>query len=316
MIYLIVSVFCLGYLAIALEHKIRIDKASMALLTGGLCWTFLMMSDIPFIHPEGGERVDLINTELAHHLSEIAGILFFLIGAMAIVELIDAHDGFRIITDGITTKNKIRLLWMLSIITFFLSAVLDNLTTAIIMVAVIRKMISDREELFRFGGMIIIASNAGGAWSPIGDVTTIMLWVGNQISAMNIMAKLLVPSLVCLIVPLIFMSLSMKGEVAPPQVQKEDGQEEKSYRERLTALICGVLALVSVLFFKIVTHLPPYLGMLISLGFMWVGSEVLKSNRERQDRQAVTMVGILKKLDLPTLFFFLGILLAVGALET
>jgi Na+/H+ antiporter NhaD/arsenite permease-like protein len=315
--YAIVATFIIGYLGIALEHKIKIDKASIALLTGGICWTLLVFSqnilpaDIPLL-----DRPEWINDELAKSLAEISSIVFFLLGAMTIVEVIDAHEGFQLVTEVITTKSKVKLLWFVSLITFFLSAVLDNLTTTIIIATVLRKLISDREELLEFGGMVVLAANAGGAWSPIGDITTIMLWAGGQVSAMNIIAKLLLPSIVCLIVPLIFLSFKLKGVIEAPEMEKNGNSEIKSFRERLFFLVAGISSLLFVLFFKIVTHLPPYLGMLISLGVMWIISEVLKSNRQRKERDVVTMVGVLKKLDLPTLFFFLGILLAVGALET
>lgn len=317
MYYAIVAVFIIGYLGIALEHKLKIDKASIALLTGGICWTLLVFSselfpDINF-QLEGNEW---INSELSHSLAEISSIVFFLLGAMTIVEVIDSHDGFQIVTELIKTKNKVKLLWLISCLTFLLSAVLDNLTTTIIIAAVLKKLISDREDLLGFGAMVVLAANAGGAWSPIGDITTIMLWAGGQLTAVNIITKLLLPSIVCLVVPLIYMSFKLKGDTGSFESAEEGRTELKSFRERLFFLILGISALIFVLFFKIITHLPPYLGMLISLGVIWLVSELLKQTRERKERSSISMVGVLKKLDLPTLFFFLGILLAVSALET
>ena len=309
--YAILATFVLGYLGIAFEHNLRIDKASIALLTGGICWTLLVFSG-----QTGQEQyVDGINNALSEHLAQISSILFFLLGAMTIVELIDANHGFELVIKGITTRNKVKLLWVMAILTFVLSAVLDNLTTSIIMATVLKKLISDRRELFTFGGIMVIAANAGGAWSPIGDVTTIMLWAGGQLSALNIMKEIFLPSVVCLLIPLIWLSFKFKGELADA---KEHSSAEKhvSRREQMTVLVGGLTGLIFVLFFKVFTHLPPYLGMLISLGTLWIGSEILKRNRERKEKEAVTMIAILKKLDLPTLFFFLGILLAVGALET
>lgn len=317
MYYAIVAIFILGYLGIALEHKIRIDKASIALLTGGICWTLLVFSSelFPDINFQL-EGIDRINSKLSHSLAEISSIVFFLLGAMTIVEVIDSHDGFQIVTELIKTKNKVKLLWLISCLTFLLSAVLDNLTTTIIIATVLKKLISDKEDLLGFGAMVVLAANAGGAWSPIGDITTIMLWAGGQLTALNIITKLLLPSIVCLVVPLIYMSFKLKGETGSFEITNEEKLELKSFRERLFFLILGISALIFVLLFKIITHLPPYLGMLISLGVIWLVSELLKQTRERKERSSISMVGVLKKLDLPTLFFFLGILLAVSALET
>ncbi|MFN9327422.1 MAG: sodium:proton antiporter NhaD, partial [Flavobacteriales bacterium] len=209
-------VFVVGYLAIALEHPLRINKAASAILTGALVWTILMLgqhSIFPDAEAHGHEG--LIH-HLLEHLGDIASILFFLMGAMTIVELIDVHEGFRVITDRITSTKKTTLLWVVGLITFFLSAVLDNLTTAIVMCALLRKLIKDKETLWMFAGMVVVSANAGGAWSPIGDVTTIMLWVGGQITTVNIIAKLFLPCLVCLILPLLWFSFTLKGNVERP----------------------------------------------------------------------------------------------------
>ena len=212
---ILISIFIIGYIAIAFEHVIRINKSAIALLTGVLCWSvYVFMSN----------DAQLISEELSKHISELAGILFFLMGAMTIVELIDAHDGFDVITNRITTSNKRSLLFIICAITFFLSAVLDNLTTTIVMVSLLRKLIDDKNDRLLFIGMVIIAANAGGAWSPIGDVTTTMLWIGGQITAGNIMLKLFIPSLVCLLVPVLILSFKLKGnECGRKGIEEEDG---------------------------------------------------------------------------------------------
>ena len=205
---IMIVVFVLGYLAIALEHPIKVDKAASALLIGGICWALYAFSGVDAHH---------MNEHLSHHLVAIAEILFFLLGAMTIVELIDAHEGFSIITDKITTNKKIYLMWILSFITFFFSAALDNLTTSIVMAALLTKLIKDKEDLWMFAGMVILSANAGGAWSPIGDVTTIMLWIGGQVSAANIITSIFIPSLIYTLVPLIYLTFKLKGNITRPE---------------------------------------------------------------------------------------------------
>ena len=197
MLTLMIVIFVLGYLAIALEHPIKVDKAASALITGVLVWTLFVLS---------GADQHFIEEQLLHHLSEISSILFFLLGAMTIVELVDAHEGFSIITDKITTKNRVKLLWIVSVLTFFFSAALDNLTTTIVMVSLLRKLIDDKYERWFFAGIVVVAANAGGAWSPIGDVTTTMLWIGGQLTTMTIIKTLIVPSIVAMLVPLTVLS--------------------------------------------------------------------------------------------------------------
>jgi Na+/H+ antiporter NhaD/arsenite permease-like protein len=214
MAVIIISVFILGYLLIAFEHTIRINKAATALITGVICWTiYVLLSN---------DR-ELVGHQLTEHLGELSQILFFLLGAMTIVELIDSHQGFDIITKRITTSKKSKLIWIIGIISFFLSAVLDNLTTTIVMVSLVRKLVAEKNDRWMLAGLIIIAANAGGAWSPIGDVTTTMLWIGGQITATNIILKLIVPSLVCLLVPMLFMRFVFKGEIQRPvEVVQDD----------------------------------------------------------------------------------------------
>jgi Na+/H+ antiporter NhaD/arsenite permease-like protein len=256
--------------------------------------------------------------ELQHHLVDIAEILFFLLGAMTIVELMDAHEGFTIITDKITTNKKVFLMWILSFITFFFSAALDNLTTAIVMAALLPKLIKERTNLWMFAGIIILAANAGGAWSPIGDITTIMLWIGGQVTLVNIISSVFIPSLVCMLVPIIFLSIKMKGEVERPEHQKglEHYIDPTTPFERNLIFFMGVGGLLFVPIFKTVTHLPPYLGMLLSLGVLWLTTELLHRSKNIEHKSGMTVVGVLKKIDVPTIYFFLGILLAVASLQS
>lgn len=330
-----VVVFVLGYLAIALEHPIKIDKAASALLIGAITWTiFALGADVilqnseqlqEYMHEYGllnnGATTDPLHYvvhELSHHVSEIAEILFFLLGAMTIVELIDAHEGFALITDRINTTSKVRLLWILSLLTFFLSAALDNLTTAIVMSALLKKLVKNKEDLWMYAGMIIIAANAGGAWSPIGDVTTIMLWIGGQVTAGNIVLKLLLPSLVALITPLIILSFTFKGEVERKlgMVEREHLEDRTTDSEQKTVLFFGVGALLFVPIFKTITHLPPFMGILLGLGILWTITEIMHRSKNKTDKTKLSVVGVLQKVDTPSVLFFLGILTAVGALQS
>jgi Na+/H+ antiporter NhaD/arsenite permease-like protein len=305
---LMIIVFVLGYMAIALEHPIKVDKAASALIIGGLGWALYAFSGVDAHH---------MNEHLSHHLVDIAEILFFLLGAMTIVELIDAHEGFSIITDKITTNKKVALMWILSFITFFFSAALDNLTTAIVMAALLTKLIKDREDLWMFAGMVILSANAGGAWSPIGDVTTIMLWIGGQVTAANIITSVFLPSVVCALVPLIYLTFRLKGEITRPITveRKEHYLDPTTPFERNLIFYTGVAGLLFVPIFKTVTHLPPYVGMLLSLGVLWLVTEILHRSKNHEQKSALSVIGVLKKVDVPTIFFFLGILLAVASLQ-
>ena len=306
---LMIIVFVLGYMAIALEHPIKVDKAASALLIGGICWALYAFSGVDAHH---------MNEHLSHHLVDIAEILFFLLGAMTIVELIDAHEGFSIITDKITTNKKVALMWILSLITFFFSAALDNLTTAIVMSALLTKLIKDKEDLWMFAGMVILSANAGGAWSPIGDVTTIMLWIGGQVTASNIITSVFLPSVVCALVPLIYLTFKLKGEITRPVIveSKEHYTDPTTPFERNLIFYMGVSGLLFVPIFKTITHLPPYVGMLLSLGVLWLVTEVLHRSKNHEQKSQLSVIGVMKKVDVPTIFFFLGILLAVAALQT
>jgi Na+/H+ antiporter NhaD/arsenite permease-like protein len=303
---LMVLIFVLGYIAIAFEHGIKINKAATALITGVLCWTVYILSE-----PDK----DLVVNQLSEHLSTISGILFFLLGAMVIVELIDAHDGFDLVTRRISTTSKRRLLWLTGFIGFFLSAILDNLTTTIVMVSLLRKIVADREDRLLLVGMVVIAANAGGAWSPLGDVTTTMLWIGGQITALNIMKMLFLPSLTCLLVPLILLSRKVIGTVQTPE--KEAGATLNSTPgARNTVFAIGIGALLFVPVFKTITHLPPYMGMLFGLGVMWVLTELIHSKKDEEEKGLFSVNHALRKIDTPSILFFLGILVAITALES
>ncbi|MEZ4941299.1 MAG: sodium:proton antiporter NhaD [Saprospiraceae bacterium] len=303
---LLIIVFVLGYLAITLEHPLKIDKAASAMITGVLCWTIYVTAATDY-H-------DVVH-HLEAHLGEISGILFFLLGAMTIVELIDAHDGFEILTERIKTTNKRKLLWLVCFITFFLSAALDNLTTTIVMISLLRKLISDWNDRLFFAGMIVVAANAGGAWSPLGDVTTTMLWIGGQITVANIVAMLLVPSLVCLLAPLLFLSPRLSGNVVPPKSVSTNGVITPM-RERNTVFYLGLGCLLFVPIFKTLTHLPPFMGMLLGLGVMWVVTELIHSEKDEREKGTLSVLHALRKIDTPSILFFLGILMAVAALQS
>lgn len=306
MVILIIAAFVIGYLAIALEHSIKINKAASALITGVLCWTVYILFS---------ENKESIVENLLHHLGDLSQILFFLLGAMTIVELIDAHDGFEIITKRITTRNKKRLLWIIGILSFFLSAVLDNLTTSIVMISLVRKLVADKKDRMFFAGAIIIAANAGGAWSPIGDVTTTMLWIGGQITAVNIIVKLILPSLACLIAPLLVMQFFLKGQVQLPKGNFEAATDTSELHRKIV-FFSGISVLLFVPVFKTITHLPPFMGMMIGLGVLWIIVELLHSDKDEEDRKNYTVAYALRKIDSPSILFFLGILLAIAALQS
>lgn len=318
MFILMAVVFVLGYLAIALEHPIRINKAASAILTGALVWAILMLGRDAVFHGDAdhADPEGLVH-HLLEHLGDIASILFFLMGAMTIVELVDVHEGFRVITDRISATKKVPLLWIISVITFFLSAALDNLTTTIVMCALLRKLIKDKEDLWVFTGMVIIAANAGGAWSPIGDVTTIMLWVKGQVTTVNIMVKLIVPSLVCLVLPLLWIGRSMKGHVHRPDSKVGHGHHGGgvTQSERIAVFALGVGALLFVPVFKATTHLPPFMGVMLGLGVLWVYTELIHIRHGVDQRGHLMVVQVIRRIDLPSVLFFLGILVAVAGLQ-
>jgi len=304
---LIVIVFILGYIAIAAEHSIKINKAATALVTGVLCWTvYILMSP----------NRDFVNEELTRYLGEFSGILFFLLGAMTIVELIDSHDGFDIITVRIFQTDKRKLLWIIAFITFFLSAILDNLTTTIVIISLLRKLIKDGEDRLFFAGIVVIAANAGGAWSPVGDVTTTMLWIGGQITATNIIIKLILPSLFGLIVPLVYLSFRLKGEIERSTIESHTSNHSLSQTQQYIVFFSGVLILILVPVFKTLTHLPPYMGILIGLGILWIITEIMHGEKDEEDKHNLSVVYALRKIDTPSILFFLGILVSIAALQS
>jgi Na+/H+ antiporter NhaD/arsenite permease-like protein len=309
----VITIFVIGYLLIAFEHPIKVNKSATAIVTGVLCWTvFAVFSSEPIEH---------ITHKLGEHFSEISAILFFLLGAMTIVELIDSYHGFRIITDRIKTRNPKTLLWVICWVTFFLSALLDNLTTSIVMVSLIRKLVPNKDMRLFFAGMIVIAANAGGAWSPIGDVTTTMLWIGGQISAVNIIKTLLLPSIICMVIPLLYLQFTLKGDLGHSRVANAEGHEHSTHqmshdvKGSKAMLLLGIAGLISVPVFKTVTHLPPYLGMLLALGVLWIVSELINPEADEKVKKHYSAVGALTRIDTASVLFFLGILLAVAALD-
>ena len=333
MTIVLIAVFVIGYLAIALEHPIRVNKTASALLTGVILWTLFILGKDSLINTDWASfrhfmkieglsevtesvKTHFVTHELSHHLAEISEILFFLLGAMTIVELIDSHQGFKVITNRITTKDSRKLLWIISILTFFLSAALDNLTTSIVMVSLLRKLIHNQEQRKFFAGMVIIAANAGGAWSPIGDVTTTMLWIGGQITAGNIISTLIVPSLVCLIVPLVYLSFRMKGEVERAAYDAKTAIDTEIGKGSRIMLIAGVSCLLFVPIFKTWTHLPPYMGMLFGLGVMWLISEIIHADKDEEEKKPYSAVHALSKIDTSSVLFFLGILVAIHSLQS
>ncbi len=314
-------VFIIGYAAIALEHPLKVDKTASALALGAVLWVLLVWFGSDFsqvaasIQATGESLGHVVNHKLMHHVGEIAQILFFLLGAMAIVEIIDSHRGFDLISKLINTQNAIKLLWIISLVTFFLSAILDNLTTTIVMITILRKLISELKQRWLMVGMIIIAANAGGAWSPMGDVTTTMLWIGQQISALAIMKGLFIPSLVCLLVPLVMCSFMLRNN---PPVINGNVAAVASNTNNEGALILG-LGLGSLFFvpvFKTVTHLPPFLGVLFGLSLLWITTALMHRNKEDDVRNHHSISGVISRIDTASVLFFLGILLAVSALAT
>ncbi len=338
---LMLVVFVLGYIAIAMEGPLQVNKAASALMLGVIIWVIyiyglpgvlnldfspswkefqksILLSNFKSKYPDvglvGQMKYFITDNEVVSHLGNLSQILFFLLGAMTIVETVDQHEGFRVITDKITTTKKVKLLWILGTITFFLSGVLDNMTTTIVMIALLRKLIDDKKTRWFFASVIVIAANAGGAFTPIGDVTTIMLWIGGQITALDIMGMVFLPSIVSLIIPLAVISMFIKGTVDKP-VQEESNRNNKS-GERKLMLIMGIGGLIFVPVFKEVTDLPPYMGMLLSLSILWITTEIIHKKASEEDKRKFTVVGVLKKVDIPTILFYLGILSAVAALES
>lgn len=307
MLTVIAVVFVLAYLAIALEHPLQINKSASALIGAGLLWTLyaLSMSDS-----------HLVNEQLGETLMGTAQIVFFLMGAMTIVEVVDAHNGFDVITTRIKTAKLSSLMWLIGIVTFFLSAILDNLTTTIVMVSLIRKLLHKQDDRLFFAGIIVIAANAGGAWSPIGDVTTTMLWIGGQITSLAIMKALFLPSLVSLAVPMAVTAYLLRGRpvISPPR-EATDLDRHTTAFERNLMFFLGLAILVAVPAFKTITHLPPFLGILFGLGLLWLVGDLVHRAKIEDEKHRLTLVHALSRIDLASIVFFIGILLSVATLE-
>lgn len=306
MVTAIVIFFILGYLCIALESVLKINKAVPALLMCVVCWTLYACGAAP-------DDVDT-SSRLLHHLGETCEILFFLMGAMTIVEIVDANGGFYFVQDVLSTRSKRALLWRITFMTFILSAILDNLTTSIVMVMVLRKLAADPKDRMLFGGMIIIAANAGGAFSPIGDVTTIMLWIKGMISTGGVISQLLAPSLIAVVVSALCTSLYLKGELQAPERNEAPGQANNP--DRMLILCVGVGGLVFVPIFRMLTGLAPFMGILLALGVLWLVSEY-RCNRHALfcESSHLKVTTLLSRIDMATILFFLGILLAVATLQ-
>ncbi len=302
--FIIIAIFVMGYILITLEHNLKVDKAAPALLLGVLTWAVYSLMAGHDVHPLH---------ELEHHLPEIVGILFFLLGAMTIVELIDINDGFHVITSRINTRNKRKLLWIICILTFFMSATLDNLTTAIVMASLLRKLIAEKTDRLIFASMVVISANAGGAWSPIGDVTTTMLWIGECISVTGVVTHLIIPSIVCMLVPLFIMGTRLKGDFPPLEFATSYKTTET---ERKIILFTGVACLIFVPIFKTVTHLPPFMGMFFGVGVMWVLTELVHKQKTYEEKSDISIFHALEKVDMASVLFFFGILAGVACLSS
>ena len=327
---LLVLLFVVGYFAIAFEHPLKLDKTVPALLMAAFMWAlvaigfhngwFSIIDSYSQVFNINGADIHAqehgFESILTHHIGKVAEILVFLIGAMTIVEIIDLHKGFEVLKEMITTKSKIRLLWITGIIAFFLSAVIDNLTTTIVLISLLRKLVHDREERIWYASLIVISANAGGAWSPIGDVTTTMLWIAKKVTAVGLMEYIIVPAVLCFVVPYALASRMkiFKGEL------KISNTSEKStkLKSSSTMLWLGLGAIVFVPIFKTLTHLPPYIGMILSLGVVWLASEYIhpEENFDKKDKHLYSAHKALSRIEFSSILFFLGILMAVAALET
>jgi len=306
MITILIIIFTIGYLAITLEQTIKINKSATALMTAVLCWTLIISN---------ASNKELIIEQLSHHLSSISEIVFFLLGAMTIVEIIDAHDGFQNITERIKTNHKTKLIWLISVITFFLSAVLDNLTSTIVMMSILNKLIEDKKTKWLLLGLVIISSNAGGAFSPIGDVTTTMLWIGGQISPLNIMKQTFLASLVCMVVPTFIINYMIKGKIElRANVENSLNFNTNSFERNLIFYV-GIGCLLFVPLFKTLTNLPPYMGMFLSLGIIWTLTELIHNKKHVNEKGILSVSHALRKIDTPSILFFFGILLSIASLE-
>ncbi len=305
----LIIVFILAYTAIALEHPIKINKSASALIGAGILWSIYALST--------GDN-SKISHELSETLIETAQIVFFLMGAMTIVEVIDTHNGFDVVTRRIKTTNLTSLMLIVCCITFFFSAALDNLTTTIVMVSLMKKLLEKKEDRLFFVGMIVIAANSGGAWSPIGDVTTTMLWIGGQITTSTVITQVFFPSVVSLIIPLFVVYFKLKGQkvISPKNIKNVDGEGQlTTLKERNIMFFLGFATLISVPIFKTVTQLPPFMGIMFGLGILWLVGDIVHGQKSDEIRDKLNLTSSLKKIDMASIIFFIGILLAVATLE-
>jgi Na+/H+ antiporter NhaD/arsenite permease-like protein len=330
MLTAIIVCFIIGYVAIAFEHPLKLDKTVPALLMGAIMWGLLSLGHIDVIYvednhyhtlPPDGDYYDWMLKVLLHHLGKIAEILFFLIGAMTIVELVDLHKGFSVITNRIRTTNKKKMLILISILAFILSAILDNLTTTIVLVSLLRRLVPDKKERIWYASMVVIAANAGGAFSPIGDVTTTMLWIGKKVSTLHLLENLVVPSVICLAVPLLIMMFKkeFQGNLSVPSNRNfDEAVKSEGLLSSKVMLIVGVGSLIFVPIFKGITHLPPYMGMILGLGVTWLVSEYIHPEEDftEERKKMYSAHNALSRIEMSSILFFLGILLAVAALES
>ena len=318
----IVVVFIMGYLCIALESLTKVNKAPVALLMCVACWTLFMVNPSEFVLPGMPELTGNAAGILAHvgeslreHLGETAETLFFLMGAMTIVEVVDTNGGFNFVRDSIQTHSKRGLLWRIAFMTFFLSAILDNLTTSIVMIMVLRKLVADKQDRMVYAALVIIAANSGGAFSPIGDVTTIMLWIAGSIPTVGVITEILVPSLVSMVVPAFIIQYMLKGDLPAMAKSAEDSALTFTRTQRRIIFFLGVGGLMFVPIFRYLTDLPPYMGILLVLGVLWTATEIFyRGAHLGEDSMSARVIALLRKIDMGTILFFLGILMAVGCL--
>lgn len=324
----IIAVFILGYALIATESLTKINKAAIALLMFVCCWTLYVLDPAPFVqlmHPDfkgvGEEVTQFVNDVITHHLGDTATTLFFLMGAMTIVEIVDQNGGFNWVKEVMKTKSKRGLMWRIAFMTFILSAILDNLTTSIVMIMILRKLIRDHNDRMVYASLIIIAANSGGAFSPIGDVTTIMLWNAGMITAAGVISEIFIPSLVSMVIPALILQYMLKGDIAGSVDTHEAANDEAEFdnKQRKSIFVIGVGGLCFVPIFKSITHLPPFIGILLVLGVLWTVTELFYRHLHRKkggsEDFAKRVTNILSRIDMSTILFFLGILMAVACLQ-
>lgn len=317
----IVILFCIGYFCIAIESVTKINKAAIALLMFVGCWTLFMFDPGSYIAAAVGEmKAAAVSEVIEHHLGSTSTTLFFLMGAMTIVELVDQNGGFNFVRDTLQTKSKRSLLWRIAFMTFILSAILDNLTTSIVMIMILRKLVNDKKDRLIYAALVVIAANSGGAFSPIGDVTTIMLWNKGVITAAGVITEIFIPSLVSMVIPAYILSLSLKGELTFTSQQAQTvGASDLTTSQRKTIFFLGVGGLIFVPIFKTLTHLPPFVGILLVLGILWTVTEIFYANLKAPEEKGAMqkrVTTMLTRIDMSTILFFLGILMAVACLET